>query len=169
MALNQAWPQSSSLCTNELEGSKSMGNLRAAAAGCLHRALEGPWTWRDLRRNYSTKGRLDDWVLAKLVAAEQRKHLGACWVQPDSVSTAPGKSWEEAVSEHCCHACTGQESAKRLPEATTWVILTADKYPGGEWPVHQRQNQLWMRFEGSIQECCVRLLGSSGPGFQGHH
>lgn len=69
-----------------------MGNLRGAAAGCLHRALEGPWTRRDLRRNYSTQGRLDDWVLAELVAAEQQTHLGPCWVQPDPVSTAPGKS-----------------------------------------------------------------------------
>lgn len=28
----------------------------------------------------------------------------------------------------------GQQAAQRLSEATTWVILMADRYPGGEWP-----------------------------------
>ena len=46
-----------------------------SAAGWLHGVLEGPLTWHELRRNFGTKGRLDDWVLAKLVTAEQCKHL----------------------------------------------------------------------------------------------
>lgn len=50
---------------------------RKRATGWLHRVLEGLLTWHDLRRNLGTKGRLDDWVLAKLVTAEQRKHLGS--------------------------------------------------------------------------------------------
>lgn len=106
--------------------------VRRRTAGWLHGAPESSLTQHDFRRNFSTEGRLDDWLLAKLVTAEQCKHLGPGWVQPATVSTAPGKAERRQAATTAAMLAPGQETVRRLSEATTWVILTADKYPGGE-------------------------------------